>query len=349
MSAVLGLIIAIVLGMMALPSYMNLQNTASENIRVANAAGQLKKVADAAQGYIQNNYAVIQGAATATTPATITPAMLQSTGFLDASFQNSNPYQQDYIVKVLQPTAGVLQALVLTQNGQSIPQKTAPAIATQVGGAEGGFVPYPGQYGSLSPSVAQGAYSAWQVSLTNYGSPGAGHLAALLSFSNGQLQNNYLYRVAMPGNPSLNQMQTNLDMGNNNVNNAATVSATTVTASGNVNANQVQLNGVVSENTACSPNGLVARDANGLLLSCQSGSWKRSASAGGFSGISFYADWRWINSLNVDVGWHKFCTLSGQVQNSFTTLTPAAGPDSNSWYDWVYWSGYDGSIVICYR
>ena len=70
MSAVLGLIIAIVLGMMALPSYMNLQNTASENIRVANAAGQLKKVADAAQGYIQNNYAVIQGAATATTPAT---------------------------------------------------------------------------------------------------------------------------------------------------------------------------------------------------------------------------------------------------------------------------------------
>lgn len=42
--------------------------------------------------------------------------------------------------------------------------------------------------------------------------------------------NDVLYRVAVPGRPELNQMQTNLDMNNNNIANAAAVTATTVTA-----------------------------------------------------------------------------------------------------------------------
>ncbi|MDD3761453.1 MAG: shufflon system plasmid conjugative transfer pilus tip adhesin PilV, partial [Acidithiobacillus sp.] len=45
----------------------------------------------------------------------------------------------------------------------------------------------------------------------------------LIEYTNGQVQNDYLYRVAVPGQPQLNQMQTNLDMGNNNINNAQNV------------------------------------------------------------------------------------------------------------------------------
>ncbi|MDD2907926.1 MAG: shufflon system plasmid conjugative transfer pilus tip adhesin PilV [Candidatus Gracilibacteria bacterium] len=49
---------------------------------------------------------------------------------------------------------------------------------------------------------------------------------------------------------------------------------------------KVQIIDVVTENTACSPNGLIAKDSTGLLLSCQSGLWKKaSGSSGGFWSI----------------------------------------------------------------
>lgn len=43
---------------------------------------------------------------------------------------------------------------------------------------------------------------------------------------------------------------------------------------GTMTANYVRLNQVVSKNTACTANGLLARDASGLVLSCQSGTWR---------------------------------------------------------------------------
>jgi len=43
--------------------------------------------------------------------------------------------------------------------------------------------------------------------------------------------------------------------------------------------NTLVIDRTASEGGACSPNGSVARDANGLLLSCQSGSWKNASSA----------------------------------------------------------------------
>jgi hypothetical protein len=39
----------------------------------------------------------------------------------------------------------------------------------------------------------------------------------------------------------------------------------------------VQIDGVATENTVCSPNGLVGRDGIGAILSCQSGLWKKSS------------------------------------------------------------------------
>lgn len=44
---------------------------------------------------------------------------------------------------------------------------------------------------------------------------------------------------------------------------------------GTVSAGKVQFNDVVTEGNACSPNGLTARNTNGLLLSCQSGTWQK--------------------------------------------------------------------------
>lgn len=44
--------------------------------------------------------------------------------------------------------------------------------------------------------------------------------------------------------------------------------------------NTLVINRVASETAACSPNGAVARDANGLLLSCRSSVWKKVAQGG---------------------------------------------------------------------
>lgn len=55
---------------------------------------------------------------------------------------------------------------------------------------------------------------------------------------------------------------------------------------GTVGATQLQVNGVAVANTACASDGRVARDSTGLLLSCQSGTWK--SAQGGSSGGAWH-------------------------------------------------------------
>lgn len=50
-----------------------------------------------------------------------------------------------------------------------------------------------------------------------------------------------------------------------------------LTVTNDVSFNQAQINGVVTEGTACTSNGKVARDSNGLILSCQSGIWVKQS------------------------------------------------------------------------
>lgn len=235
MSAILGVMFASLVGLLMIPTYMHFETIAIDNAKAATTAQQMQQVSQAAQAYIQANYSAVEANSTASNPATITVSMLQNTGYLPNAFSAANPFGQMWQVQVLQPTPGQLQALVLTQGGTQIGQVQAPMIAAQAG-AQGGFVPYNGQYGTLNDTVAHGAYSGWQVSMSGYTNPGPGHLAALLAFNNGNLENNYLYRVAVPGQPQLNTMQTNLNMGTNSVNNANEVNAQSETlASGEPN------------------------------------------------------------------------------------------------------------------
>lgn len=180
------------------------------------AAKQLHQITDAAKGYITSYAANIETQATSSTPAVITVADLENTGFLPQGFNTINPYGQTWEVEVLQPTNGNLDALVLSVGGQPIPPADAPRIASE-SGAAGGIV--------QANNTAQGAYGGWTVSMAGYTNPGTGHLAGLIGYSNGQLQSDYLYRVAVPGQPQLNTMQTNLDMGANDINNVHDVQA----------------------------------------------------------------------------------------------------------------------------
>ena len=87
-----------------------------------------------------------------------------------------------------------------------------PGAAALIGGA-GGHIPsgvLPGQ----TENMLQGAGNGWVLNLGTVGiaSPGAGHLGAVSTYDSSALGQDFLYRVAVPGQPELNAMQTELDM-----------------------------------------------------------------------------------------------------------------------------------------
>lgn len=232
--SVLGALVALGVMFGVLTAVGTVETQIANDTRAAATAGELKQITDASQAYIQQNFAAVEGVATASSPAVVTIAMLQAENDLPTAIQPTNPFGQTWQVQVLQPTAGNLQALVLSLGGSTIPESLAPAIAAKAG-QEGGFVPFQGETG-LTNTVAQGAFGHWSVPLAGYTNPGSGHLAALVAFSNGSLVNDYLYRVAEPGDPALNTMEAPLNMGDNDIKAANNVAANSVNTTGAVTA-----------------------------------------------------------------------------------------------------------------
>jgi hypothetical protein len=320
MSEIIGLLFAVVLAAAMIPGLANFTQRANDNTRAATTAEQHKQFIEASSQYIKQYSTNLAGQATATTPAVVTVPMLKTVKLLDAGFNAVNPFGQTWQTQVLQPSAGNLQALILSYGGTAMDDKTASKIAGLVGQA-GGLIPkndsgiYPG-----AAANAFGSFSGWQVPTANYSSISGGHLAALVGFNNGQLTSNYLYRNAVPGQPQLNRMGTDLDLSNNNLNNVATINTNlanatnikstridtaTLDATGAITsqsrvtaAEYVQVKGTVVEGTACPSNDLLARDASGLILSCQSGIWKKNQMID--KPIIRYGDWGNIPSAALE-------------------------------------------------
>jgi hypothetical protein len=222
MNAVLGVLFASLVGLMVFPQYVQRMAESNQTIRLSATAQQQKMIYDAALKYIEQNAAALQAVATATNPAIITVPMLQAVKLLDQSFSAVNPYQQSWQIQVLQPTAGYLQALVLSVDGQALNDQQVARISAMVGNV-GGFIPRndSGTFAGGS-SNAFGSFGGWNLPASNYKTTG-GHPAALLTYANGQVQNNQLYRNAVPGQPQLNQMNTALGMRGNDINGVGTL------------------------------------------------------------------------------------------------------------------------------
>jgi hypothetical protein len=213
MAAIVGYLISLMLSMMGTAGLFSLAHFGINNVKTAATAQQLAIINKAAQQYVQDNAASLAAIASATTSVSVTPSMLSAAGYLPANFGATNPFGQTWLVQVLQPSAGKLQTLVTSQGGVAISDtKQLVQIAAQAG-AQGGFVPYANQAGqAFNTNNAYGSYGGWNVPLTGYTNPGSGHLASLLSFANAQTNNSYLYRVSVPGQPQLNNMQTDLGL-----------------------------------------------------------------------------------------------------------------------------------------
>lgn len=227
---VIGVLFAAILGMIAWPQIQESQAIARHTQVVITTAQEQQQWVSAVNAYVNQNSAALETSATSTTPVTLTVPMVQAANVgLPATFAPVNPFNQTWVAQVLQPSAGDLQVLAFGSGGNVLNDTELGDIARAAAGA-GGFVPtnnsgvYPG-----GSAFGYGTLGYWKISTAGYSIGAGGVPASLLTYSNGTLSSNYLYRNLVPGQPQLNDMNTSLGMNNNNITNVGQLQANTGT------------------------------------------------------------------------------------------------------------------------
>jgi hypothetical protein len=184
-----------------------------DDTRAQQAALYQAQLTAAATRLIQQNYAALSNQATTTTPVVVqmSGAPYQLATYLPNAMNALNAYGQTPCLLIYgTSTPGVLQALLVTEGGRTIPDAELGYIAANAG-AGGGAI----QAMSNPVGAATGAFGSWTIASPNPAGAtcsgtktGVGHLASLIAYDGTQAQNvDYLYRVAVPGNPDANKMQ----------------------------------------------------------------------------------------------------------------------------------------------
>ncbi|MEB5981805.1 shufflon system plasmid conjugative transfer pilus tip adhesin PilV [Enterobacter vonholyi] len=241
-----------------------ISKTVIDEYRNSVAAGQALTVQNAVNKYILDNAATISATATPTVPYNLTVPMLVSAGYLPSGYSSTNNFSATYATKIFEPTTNKFHTMTFLTGGVQLSLSQARKIATRIG-ATGGYI---------ESGVAKGALGAWSTSLSAFGgfNPGDGHIVIAGFYQNGAVSNDYLYRKAVPGHPELNTMNTALNMGGNDVTNAATLrgsnaaitntaTAATVNAT-TVNATTGNISGTLTTATAKVNGALTAGSAS---------------------------------------------------------------------------------------
>jgi hypothetical protein len=237
MGQIVGVLFAILVGLMSVPSLITWQTQAKNSVNAASIAQQARQLIPASTQYIQTNAVALQASATTSTPVTVTVEQLQAAGVLSGAFKPTNLYNQTWQLQVLQPTAGNLQGMIITTGGDAISDMQAMQIA-RLTGYEGGF--FPKNDSGIYAGGAANAYGAnWgPLSAAGYTNQ-AGHLAMLINFNKNELNDNRLYRNSVPGQPQLNTMTT-----------------------------PILMSSVQTKDADCGAKGAIAADNTGALLIC---------------------------------------------------------------------------------
>lgn len=271
-------------------------------------ASHLSFVAQAGKRYVRDNRDTLL-TQVAGGPVILTGATLRTQGYLPAGFSLTNDSGQTYQLAVAKDPgqAGQLVAFVLTTGGSEIPYKGLRQIASDTDGM-GGYV--------WPANTATGADGGWQAKLSDYGLSGQqGRLAAFLSadaLGTDADESDRLYRYQVTGRPDLNRMHTAIDMGGNNLNNAATVNAQTGNFSGTVSAANVSAseditakrnigaNGNVTAGNTITANSDIGSN-NGWIITNNDKGWINQTHGGGFTMTD--NDWiRAVNNKNIYTG-----------------------------------------------
>lgn len=224
----LDTLVALIITILLFGVLLGVYQWGSNKNRQRIAAQQLEEVANAATLYAQKHQFELLPAITPTTGKDVTITNLIDSGFLPKGFENRNIWNQAYSIyfrksetTVPDTAAGSgtktesgIKTIVLTTGGDNNSQHFFNAVVPGIVGflsQGGGFVP-----SGLIPSQPANSLvgAGWSASLAELGipNPGPGHIGYISSYNVSQLGQDVLYRVAVPGMPELNAMQTELDM-----------------------------------------------------------------------------------------------------------------------------------------
>jgi len=256
----------------------------------------------------------------------------------------------------------VLEPMLLTTGGQAIADEELYRIAAQV--RDGGVVTSSdtanalgsqGSWGPVASAGFGGAPGAGHLAVGMFYSDAAGAGTEYLyrNAVQGMPEVNRMHTaIDLNGNAIVNpstvtatgKILTTDDIEGRDLLAARDVSAAgnarvggTLTAIGNIGANgqitaagrlttgeYLNLGGVATEGGSCSPNGLVGRTSSGVLLSCQSGVWKKMG--GGQLRCEYYFAGRAKNNLPANNSWCPAnmvvasITHSGRTQDFYSVM-----------------------------
>ena len=258
--ATLGIMSAVAVGTV----YMSGQYTA--DTRTTGAAEHMRVFAEAARAYAKDHRAALMSQATNVTPVMISSGILSSAGYLQPGFSSTNAFRQNVCALVLEPSAGVLNTLVVAEGGDPLDDITLAHFASQMGAGGGGRF-------TTNGTQLQGAGGGWTLPVTTFDNrantvgrrcdgttPGAVQIPigtpvyAQWMDASDVADPGFLSRDIVPGNPTANTMQTNINMGGNRVANLASVTIGAACGAGVTN-------------------GELSNGPNGEVVSCVSGVW----------------------------------------------------------------------------
>lgn len=251
------------------------------------AGTHAKRVQKAVNLYIKENHTSIANSATATTPFVFGVTQLISAGYLPSGFSTTNGFGSTYQTRVFEPQADKLNSMTYLNGGANISKSLARKIAIGIG-SDGGII---------EGSEAKGALGGWKMPLSAFGgyNPGEGHVVIAGFYDNGINISDYLYRKAVPGHPELNRMNTALDMGANDINNAKTTTTTTLNAK---DVNATNLNATTTRTQGETYTG-------GWFRTTGDSGWYNEKWGGGFN----MTDSTWIRAYN-----NKSIYTSGEMR-----------------------------------
>ena len=207
-------------GMMVLAAVLFLDSWLLEK-RARLAARQLTVLSDGAASHVSGRFPAMLGIVGGGS-AELTLATLRAAGALPAGFADVNAMRRGYRVLMLAAGTDALDLLVT---------QTVPAGDTAVPSAALLDATGEARMGLVAPDMAQRlAGPAIDTDVTGFqaafgGAPAAGALATLRRFDHRAVYGDQLYRVAVPGFADANRMETDLDMGGNDLTGAGTVEA----------------------------------------------------------------------------------------------------------------------------
>ncbi|UZX63583.1 shufflon system plasmid conjugative transfer pilus tip adhesin PilV (plasmid) [Yersinia ruckeri] len=196
------------------------------------SATVLSAVSASANRYIKDNKDTLTTQLKTAKNVVITGKQLQDAKYLPPGFSLTTDDGQSYLVAITQDGKSNLMAFVLTSAGKEIQPNGLRYIAQNISGL-GGYI--------WPANQAIGANGSWTVNLSDYGLSGQmGRLAVMLSsdsLGSDSEAGDRLYRFKVNGRPDLNKMHTDIDMGNNSLNNTSAVNAQTVTVENDIKSN----------------------------------------------------------------------------------------------------------------